>query len=249
MGDKMFKKKVKSHGRRLMVLVCVLMCLLMLVGCGEEPFELEKNEQDIIVNYAAHIVAKYNTKQPEGYTYVYPKEEEEETQETQETETDQEETKDDSKAQPEGTSSAEANSSSGQETVSLTQALGLKEKTLTAVYTGTELTDHYETVVPSAGGQLMIVHVTLKNKSDKKVKVNLLKKMPIFRATINEKQQVTADLTLLDNDLSTLEKTIKPGKSVDAVIVFSIGDTELTTVNQLTMSVNIGGKKSIVEFL
>ena len=95
----------------------------------------------------------------------------------------------------------------------------------------------------------MIVQVTLKNKGDKKVKVNLLKEMPIFRATINEKQQVTADLTLLDNDLSTLEKTIKPGKAVDAVIVFSIGDTELTAVNQLTMSINIGGKKSIVEFL
>lgn len=249
MGENMFRKKVKSHGRRLLVLVSVVMCLTLLVGCGEEPFELEKNEQDIIVNYAAHIVAKYNTKQPEGYTYVYPKEEKEEEEETPETETDPEDTKEDSKTQPEGTTSAETNPSSEQETVSLTKALGLKAKSVTAVYTGTELTDHYETVVPSAGGQLMIVHVTLKNKGDKKVKVNLLKEMPIFRATINEKQQVTADLTLLDNDLSTLEKTIKPGKAVDAVIVFSIGDTELTAVNQLTMSVNIGGKKSIVEFL
>ena len=50
MGENMCRKKVKSHGRRLLVLVSVVMCLTLLVGCGEEPFELEKNELILVWN-------------------------------------------------------------------------------------------------------------------------------------------------------------------------------------------------------
>ena len=62
---------IKKEKRKSLLSVLLLAGALVLTGCGEEPYELQDNEREIIVNYAAHIVAKYNVKQPEGYRYVY----------------------------------------------------------------------------------------------------------------------------------------------------------------------------------
>ena len=67
----------KSRKRKSLLSVVLLTGALVLTGCGEEPYELQDNEREVIVNYAAHIVAKYNVKQPEGYRYVYPQTEDE----------------------------------------------------------------------------------------------------------------------------------------------------------------------------
>ena len=74
--------------KRLQIKKVLLSGLLLLsagalYGCGETPYELEPNEEAIIVNYAAHIVAKYNMKQPEGYQYVYIPEDDETAAEDQ----------------------------------------------------------------------------------------------------------------------------------------------------------------------
>ncbi len=75
---------MKRTMRKKCLLCSVLFAgMLALTGCGETPYELEDNEREIIVNYAAHIIAKYNKKQPEGYRYVYVPEEEEEEPEEQ----------------------------------------------------------------------------------------------------------------------------------------------------------------------
>ena len=66
-----------SRKRKSLLSVVLLAGALVLTGCGEEPYELQDNERAIIVNYAAHIIAKYNVKQPEGYRYVFPKAEDE----------------------------------------------------------------------------------------------------------------------------------------------------------------------------
>ena len=62
---------IKKEKRKSLLSVLLLAGALVLTGCGEEPYELQDNEREIIVNYAAHIAAKYNVKQPEGYRYVY----------------------------------------------------------------------------------------------------------------------------------------------------------------------------------
>lgn len=43
---------------------------LMLTGCGDAAYDLTDKEESIIVNYAAHMVTKYNTYQKEGLAYV-----------------------------------------------------------------------------------------------------------------------------------------------------------------------------------
>lgn len=47
-----------------------LMAVILLGGCGEAPYELNDKEEAVIVNYASHVVSKYNTYQREGLMHV-----------------------------------------------------------------------------------------------------------------------------------------------------------------------------------
>lgn len=220
---------------------------LMLTGCGEEPYELQDNEREIIVNYAAHILAKYNVKQPEGYQYVYPQPEE--SEKTQEQEAKSEDTKEqqsdgDSTEQTQGNSSSDGKDESS---VTLSEALGLKG--VQAVYTGAELTDQYNSIIPNAGKKLLILHVTLQNQTNKARACDILSMLPVFRATVNGTQKTTAELSILPENLSTWEEKIPAGESADTIILFQVDADEVTSVDRLEMDVTAGGKTSRVVFL
>ena len=44
---------IKKEKRKSLLSVLLLAGALVLTGCGEEPYELQDNEREIIVNYAA----------------------------------------------------------------------------------------------------------------------------------------------------------------------------------------------------
>ena len=233
--------------------VLLLAGALTLSGCGEEPYELQDNEREIIVNYAAHVVAKYNVKQPEGYRYVYVSpqddmEEEEQPQDAQTEENDEnvqqpdEETKTDDVEGGEDIPSAEE-----QPSITLSEALGLKG--IQAVYTGAELTDHYQSIIPESGKKLLILHVTLQNQTEKARKCDILSLLPVFRAKVNGTEEVTSELTILEDNLSTWEKKIPAGGSEDTMILFQVREDAITSVDQLELKVIVGEKTSRVVFL
>ena len=248
----------KSRKKKSLLSVVLLTGALVLTGCGEEPYELQDNEREIIVNYAAHIVAKYNVKQPEGYRYVYPKPEDETEKEEQPQETPPEESQpegsDDREPQADGqtqeTASADGTDAPDEEEtppVTLSEALGLTN--IQAVYTGAELTDRYDTIVPDSGKKLMILHVTLQNQGKKAKKCDILSLLPNFRAKVNGTQEVTAELTILPENLSTWEEKIPAGGSADTIILVPVKEDAVTAVEQLELEVTAGGKTSRVVFL
>ncbi len=248
----------KSRKRKSLLSVVLLTGALVLTGCGEEPYELQDNEREVIVNYAAHIVAKYNVKQPEGYRYVYPQtedeaEEEELSQDTQAEETQPEETDDresqtDEQAQ-ENIPADDAAAGDEQEAspVTLSEALGLTD--IQAVYTGAQLTDRYDSIVPESGKKLLILHVTLQNQGKKAKKCDILSLLPVFRVKVNGTQEATAELTILPENLSTWEDKIPAGSSADTIILFQVKEDEVTSVDQLELEVTAGEKTSRVVFL
>ena len=233
--------------------VLLLAGALTLRGCGEEPYELQDNEREIIVNYAAHVVAKNNVKQPEGYRYVYVSpqddmEEEEQPQDAQTEENDEnvqqpdEETKTDDVEGGEDIPSAEE-----QPSITLSEALGLKG--IQAVYTGAELTDHYQSIIPESGKKLLILHVTLQNQTEKARKCDIISLLPVFRAKVNGTEEVTSELTIREDNLSTWEKKIPAGGSEDTMILFQVREDAITSVDQLELKVIVGEKTSRVVFL
>ncbi|MDD6615055.1 MAG: hypothetical protein PUF13_02975, partial [Lachnospiraceae bacterium] len=179
--------------------------------------------------------------------------EEEQTQETQSGETDPEET-DDQQSQTEEqmqeempAGDADAPGAEERSPVTLSEALGLEH--IQAVYTGTQLTDRYDSVVPDSGKKLMILHVTLQNRTKKARKCDILSLLPVFRAKVNGTQEVTAELTILPENLSTWESKIPAGGSADTIILFQVKEDAVQSVDQLELEVMAGEKTSRVVFL
>lgn len=229
----------------------LIACTGVLYGCGEQLYELQDNEQEIIVNYAAHIVAKYNTEQPEGYEYVYIPADDQTEEETaddpsDETAQDNPDVQDSAVQTPDGTGT---DSSSQQEaSATLSEALGLEN--IQAVYTGAELTDQYdESVVPETGKQLLVLHVTLQNLTEKTQKCDILSILPTFRVKVNGEVEATSELTILPDNLATWEDDLEAGASGNAVIIFQINKDAVTQINQLEMEVQTEQKTSRVVFL
>ena len=53
--------------------------ILLLGGCGTQMYDLSEDEENLVVQYSAHILAMYNIEQKDGMTAASS----EETQETQ----------------------------------------------------------------------------------------------------------------------------------------------------------------------
>lgn len=240
---------LRSKNKKRLLSVVLLAGAFMMTGCGEEPYELQDNERAIIVNYAAHMIAKYNVKQPEGYRFVLPAEEDEADEEenpTQETQTEEEKAQD-VQTQGEAAADGSEDSDDGQSSVTLSEALGLED--VQAVYTGAELVDRYDTIIPESGKKLLILHVTLQNRTEKAAACDILSQLPVFRAKLNGMQAVTAELAILPENLSTWEDDIPAGGSQETVILFQVNKDAGTVVEQLEMEVTEGEKTSKVVFL
>ena len=247
--------------RKHSILLCVLaMAAMLLAGCGEAMYELTPEEEAIITSYAAHIVAKYNKKQPEGYTYVYVSPE---TAEEIPAEEVPAAVSDDEAQEPEQDTSAGETEVSGNEAdnpgsdgmegdsgedqteengPAMAGALGIKGARL--VYTGIQFTSIYDTVYPEPGNKLMILHFSLVNEKDSKLKVSVLDASPVFRASLNGESAVTGDISILSDDLSTYAGEIPAGESDNVMLLFQVPVNADETVNSLKLQIRADGSSS-----
>ncbi|MCR4947107.1 MAG: hypothetical protein K5929_09230 [Lachnospiraceae bacterium] len=247
------------------MIVCLsVLMMFLLTACGEAMYELTPDEEAIITSYAAHIVAKYNKSQPEGYTYVYVSDEEE----TAEDEPSPEETVSGNEAEADA---GEQETVSGDEAVSgdetktsdksgngledesetsqiadngtaMAEALGIKGARL--VYTGIQFTSIYDTVYPEAGNKLMILHFSLVNEKDSALKVSVLDVSPVFRASLNGEDAVTGDISILSDDLSTFAGKIPAGESDNVMLLFQVPVDASESVDSLKLQIRADGSST-----
>lgn len=248
--------------KRLLAVLVVMAMLFLLTGCSDELYEMTPEERQIIVDYSAHIVAKYNVRQPEGYMYVYePEEVEEEDFSEFDEDTDVSsggaiddpdassgsaiDTDDTTGADVDEKPTGEADNAATE--ASLSEALGLG--TLKAVFTGAQYSLKYDTFVPEYGCGLCVVNVTIENPTDHDIKLDMLSRLPKFKARINDAVNLKASLTILLDDLSTFQGEIPANGSKDLVVIFQFKDNSITSIDKLTMSVEIGGETKLVDLL
>ena len=146
---------------RIKMMAAVMAATMLLGGCGDALYDLTDDEENVIVNYAAHIVTKYNTYQREGLTYVSP-EEPEETQEdvtVPQTPETQDASETGTAASAEAAAPAVSVAAAG--SASLDQLFGADGIQMT--YAGAQLApgymegDYYE-MTPDAGKQYLVLH-------------------------------------------------------------------------------------------
>ena len=227
--------------------------LVLTTGCGEKAIQLTDEEEGLIVDYTAHVVSKFNTRQPDGLVYVDTSQEEEESEEPVETGAEEEEetTEQDAVSQM-GQNDGQAQEEAQPVSMTLTEALQIAG--VDAQVTSTELRSSYEegdyyAMDASAGKTFLVVHVTLNNQTAEDISVDLLSGQPQFGAEVNGAGAVSAEMTVLSNDLATYQGTLAAGSSVDTVLLFQVPADGVTQVDTLTLDLTWNGNSYTIPCL
>ena len=241
-------KKKRLAAGALALAVSVTAC-----GCGDQIYEMTAEEEAVIVHYSAHAVSKFNKKQSEGVQDVAVikalrelrekeaeerrKQREEEEKERQEKLKNAESESGEQKEQTTSPSGGQTNLPSGEQNagsqvqyVSLKQALNLSG--VNAV---------------NSGYDLLVLHVNLKNGTDRTAECDILSSMPSFRLTVNGEVSVTADTTILLNDLGTYQGRIRAGEKARTVLIFQLKKGAVRSIDSMDLEVTIGGTTSLVQ--
>lgn len=219
---------------------------MLLGGCGDEPYALSEKEEQIIVNYSAHVVGKFNKTGKEGLRLIDVEallEEEAAAQEPEaggDTELSSE--------SPEGTPAAGDGSGmpvpeNPVQTASLGELFG--SENIKVDYVGSRLsTDYVEkefyAMDADAGMVFLVVGIDITNVGEEPAALDFLSATPAFTAVVNGEPAVAAELTLLSNDFSTLEAEVEAKATLETVLLFQIPET-ITSIDTLTLEVSVNG--------
>ena len=233
--------------KRLSMALGLVVLTFMLGGCTDPMYELTKEEESLIAQYAAHIVSKHNIRQTDGMTGVLPteseltEEEPEETETTTETSTETETGKDDSTGSSDETVKVEK--------ITMAEALGCEG--LTVKFVGSEQIASYQegdaySLDAEQGKVFYLMNFELSNATSGTIKVDNISLNPRFKLTGTE-LNVKAEITILGSDLSTFAGEIKAGETHKTVLLFEIPQDKVEAAKQADFGIIIDGKTKSIE--
>lgn len=222
--------------------VCIIFLIMItLTGCGSS-IALTARENDLIAEYAAGILLKYDKNYNNRLVRII-------------------ETEEDSVVVGENeTLASEENTSLGAEdvvsieeetTVSMEMSLGnaLKIENLTASYEGYFITDAYpEAVLENevvfsmkavTGFKLLILKFYLENPTEEVLIEDILSKNLSFILTVNGEIKANSQLTMLLDDLSSFKDEVEPYSAKELVLVFQVPDRYNSEDSISSMILNI----------
>ena len=227
----------------------VILCAatLLLGGCGDAPYELTESEESMIVNYASHVVAKFNIKQKDGLTYVDLSELEEDTEEIEAENTEETQTEESQEiANAEGNEVEIEENMDGEGTVSsktLQEVFGTEQVSVT--YAGYELKKNYieadyYAMEASAGKIYLVLNIDLTNTGETEASADVLSQTPTFRVSADGVESA-AEMTFLLNDFSTYQGVIPVGETVHTVLLFEVNEAT-ENVSELSLNIKLNGE-------
>ena len=236
-------KQRKCHRVLLLVLGC-----LMLTGCGEAPYELTEEEQQLVVSYSAHVVSKFNRYQKDGLTYVPETSEEIPETETEILETEKQE--ENMETPNSDTVAGDVSTETEEPAKETTFETVFADTGLSFTYLGNEVTASYmedDTYAVNAGfgKNLLVLKLKVENLTEEAIVLDNMSTGDVYSAKYvmesGKTYNAKAVMTLLINDFTTYEGTIEPQASEEMVIVFEI-PAETTSVEGVDLKIERNGK-------
>lgn len=248
--------------KKRMALLCSVAVACMLSGCGASVPDLTDEESQIIADYAAGVLLKYD-KNYAGRLMDMAEVQATEAEIAQEEKTEEQNTEE-KPAEPvpeEGTSSEAGNGNDAQivnrsqETAQVQEASTIEEyygiEGFSFSYAGFELVKSYpeetdeNTVYFSMdatdGNTLLVVKFNVTNQSGAEKELNMLDYGAKFRIGVNG-QQENALSTMLLNDMESYHNTVPAGESVELVSIIEV--PESLNVETLALTLR-GGDKAV----
>lgn len=252
---------IQSMKRCVKVALLTVLCL-SLTGCGSlvDMPELSEEQEEVITEYAAGLMLKYDTK------YTTSLLDEDELAKRQEKEANDRAKERAYKEAAEAYLANKANESKNEHVESdskqpsesydtqisdIASFYGLDGFTIS--YTGYELCESY----PSSGAdllmamdatdgkQLLVLSFDVQNVSGGEANFDMFYRKPSFTITLNGSEKVRQQATLLLDDMAAYNGSISAGSSEPMVLIYEVDDS-VTGVDSLVMTVkNDTGKGSM----
>lgn len=241
--------------KRVKGVIALLASILMLVGCGAQIPNMTEEETEVVTQYAANLLLKYDKNYESGIMSEdemakllrrqitptpVPQVEEPETEPEQKDEIAED-------LIGGGTSEIVVDNRS------MAEFFGLNGIDIT--YTGYSILDSYPESSDEAfyfamdaveGHKLLVLQFQVTNQSAEAQNVDVLNQAARFRVFINGGEQQNALTTLLTDDLKNMNVTLEAGATVSKVIVVEITEEEADSMQsaeelQLDMTIKIDG--------
>ena len=243
-------KKIRKNA----AIVLSLLLAFTFSGCGEALVNLTDEEAESIVAYSAHVISKYNKRQPDGVVRVFMTEEETKEEEPEPPESEAGETESEApEASDEELSGGE--SSPEQEeptipTVDLSSFIGRPD--LSINWTNTLLTQNYisnDAMSVSSGADEAYVVLTMEitNPGTEDTELNMLELNCDFKLWINGSKRIPFAITILPSDFPTFTGVIPAGQTVKSEVFFKRTLDEISEEDLYALEVVYNGESGIVE--
>lgn len=228
-------------GRGILTGICFLTALLI-AGCGEAVPDLNDEQTNLVGEYAANVLLKYDSNHRQRLMSEEEIKKEEERRAAWEVRIPSEEDpevpeKPSNPSKPEQGTGEKLPAEYGklEDFYDFTDEVGIE-------YTGYSVCASYldgQADVPltldaATGKEILVLKFLLKNNSDALQKVDLIKRNDSYRVTVNGNYSRTPLTTfLLDNELSTFQGELMPGDSREVVLLTEI--EQGTEISSLTL--------------
>lgn len=231
--------------KKMLILFLLSMCTFVLAGCTKVQ-SLTENETQMIAEYAAGLLLKYDLNYVdrinEGEKEAREKASEEENQGNIEAMVTEQATEEEVTTEaPDRNSnisdridsdniSSEDMTATGQES-DIAQIAGINGVSIT--YRDYLITDHYPAddegnafvyLDASEGYQLLVVRFRVTGQTEEMINASLIDKELDYRIVCNGTKAANPMITILPDDLKTLDTTVNAGEEQDAVLIFQISN-------------------------
>lgn len=243
------KKQIRCVG-------VILVCALLLSGCGNEIPDMSEEEKSMVVNYAADIVQKYDKNHPVKLQTITIQEEEMETAAAEEADTAKTDIPEMDTTEP------DTENSDVQETAEEIAAEVSPEMTLDNFfqteafhfsYEDYEIDDSYPqsgteayfAMNATAGNKLLVLKFQVENQTQTDAELDVLHMGIRFRVQVNGETK-NALTTMLLNDFANYQDVIAAGESRELVVVCEIPQEQETSVETISLVLrNADGTETI----
>ncbi len=234
--------------RKIIVLFFLCIFTFSMTGCGDKLEKLSKEQEDAIIAYSTACVGRYNKNQNKGFIRYA---EEKKTADKTETETKEETSEENASKSEKDSEQKDGQNNPDNATketgTSLNDALKVEGMNFTSE--GTQVTEKYTygdyvSLRPNSGKSYLVYKVKGTNTSQNEINVDFLSKGYKFNFTINGTEVASNDTTILLNDLSTYQATVKPGEEVELVLLFQFPSSKVANMTSQSMEM-VDGDQTI----
>jgi len=242
---------MKKRYLRLSIIAIIMVSIL--TGCGTVFPDVTAEEQQLIGEYAATMLLKYDAN---ARSRLVSREEvaaiEQKRQELEEARKEfaQQNGMDPVENTPVIEIGQGGSSVSGGDSEQAEDFLGLPQG-VKITYQGREICDSYPengemdsffTLDATEGRKLLVLNFSLENTTQSNVPVDILGQNVIMRVTMNEKLTRNVLVTMLEEDFSTYRGEIPAGQSVDVVLLVEVEDDMAGSLSALQLGIKKNGE-------